>query len=247
MPTLLLSDESLTVQRLIAMTFADHDIQVTSVTDGEAAIARIALDHPDIVLASIASPKQSGYEVSAFVKSAPALATIPVLLLAPAFEAVDDVRLAQARADGVLVKPLDPAQVVTRVKELLAGAAGAATKESPGAAALPRDTATSSGDYFERLDAAIAQRAPLHRSSPLPDDVGAVPTVDDLLNPAAPAPAVTAASSAPIVTDALIEAVTRRVAERLGRAAVRDVVADVVADVAERLIREEIARIRSRT
>jgi len=251
MATLLLSDESPTVQRLIAMAFADQDIQVTSVADGEEAIARIAVDPPDIVLASIATPTRSGYDVAAFVKSAPALASIPVLLLAAAFESVDDARVVQVRADGVLVKPLDPRQVVTRVKALLdrgpaiAGPAG----EAPPAAALPAvpdaQSSDEPGDYFARLDAAIAQRAPLHRASS-PDDVGTVPTVDDLLKPGAPAAAAAVPSSAPVVTDALVDAVTRRVVERLGPAAVREVVADVVAEVAERLIREEIARIRSK-
>jgi DNA-binding response OmpR family regulator len=250
MATLLLSDESPTVQRLIAMTFADQDIQVTSVTDGEEAIARMSVDRPDIVLASIATPRRSGYDVAAFVKSAPALASIPVLLLAAAFEPVDDVRVAQVRADGVLVKPLDPRLVVTRVKALLdrspvAGPAG----EPPHVTALPTAPAAPTaespdegGDYFARLDAAIAQRAPLHRPASA-DDVGTVPTVDDLLKPGTAA-APTVPPSAPVVSEALVDAVTRQVVERLGPGAVRDVVADVVADVAERLIREEIARIR---
>jgi hypothetical protein len=48
------------------------------------------------------------------------------------------------------------------------------------------------------------------------------------------------------VTDALVDEVTRRVVERLGSTTLKEVVAEVVADVAERLIREEIARIRSK-
>ena len=43
-----------------------------------------------------------------------------------------------------------------------------------------------------------------------------------------------------------MDEVTRRVVERLGTGAIRDVVADVVANVSERLIREEIARIRNK-
>src|SRR4051794_24946244 len=119
MATLLLSDDSVTVQRLIAMTFAGHDVQVTAVGDGEDAIARIRQQRPDIVLASIKTPTRSGYDVAAYVKSTPELAGTPVLLLAAAFEPVDDVRVAQVRCDGVMVKPLDPQQVVARVEELL--------------------------------------------------------------------------------------------------------------------------------
>ena len=78
-------------------------------------------------------------------------------------------------------------------------------------------------DYFDRLDAALAARA-----------AGPPPVLD---------PAVEAPGS---VSDTLIEEVTRRVVERLGHDIARDVVIQVVSDVAERLVREEIARIRNK-
>jgi hypothetical protein len=49
----------------------------------------------------------------------------------------------------------------------------------------------------------------------------------------------------PVMTDAMIEDVVRRVVERLGPDAVRAVVADVVSEIAERLVKEEIDRIRN--
>jgi hypothetical protein len=94
-------------------------------------------------------------------------------------------------------------------------------------------------DYFEQLDAALAQRTPAVSPSRSIES-GEVPTLESVLK-TAPA---SAAGREVVVTDALIEEVTRRVIERLGTAAVTGIVADVVADVAERLIREEIARIR---
>jgi len=246
--TLLLSDDSLTVQRLIAVTFADQGIEVTAVGDGEQAIARITQQCPDIVLASIGTPKRTGYDVAAFMKSSPELSATPVLLLAAAFEPVDDVRAAQMRCDGGLVKPLDPQLVVARVTELLRSrAASSVPLPKPIApAVLPlTERAGTADDYFARLDAAFAQRAAVRSALPV-DEVGTVPTVDAVLQPAVPPPAGQPAAT-PLVTDALIDEVTRRVAERLGTAALREVMADVVADVAERLIREEIARIRNRT
>src|SRR5882672_2652567 len=89
---LLLADDSVTIQRVIELTFSGEDIQVIPVGDGEAAIARIPIDKPDIVLADIGMPKRSGYEVCAFVKNNPDFKSIPVLLLAGAFEPVDDAK-----------------------------------------------------------------------------------------------------------------------------------------------------------
>ena len=124
---LLLAHDSVTIQRVIELTFSGEDVQVVAVGDGEQAIARIPAELPDIVLADIAMPKRSGYDVAAFVKGNPELAHIPVLLLAGAFEPVDDAKAEQVGCNGVLVKPFDPQRVIARVRELLDGARGSPT------------------------------------------------------------------------------------------------------------------------
>jgi CheY-like chemotaxis protein len=127
---LLLADDSVTIQRVIELTFSGEDVQVLAVSDGEEAIARIPAEKPDIILADIGMPKRSGYEVSAFVKGRPELAHIPVLLLAGAFEPVDEAKAKEAGCDGVLVKPFEPQHVIARVRELLGGATGSPTQSA---------------------------------------------------------------------------------------------------------------------
>ena len=124
MRKLLLADDSVTIQRVIELTFSGEDIQVVAVNDGEQAIARIPTELPDIVLADIGMPKKGGYDVAAFVKGRADLEHIPVLLLAGAFEPVDQARAEQVRCDGVLIKPFEPRQVIERVRELLEGMKG---------------------------------------------------------------------------------------------------------------------------
>jgi len=136
---LLLADDSITIQRVIELTFSNEDVQVIVVSDGEEAIARIASDRPDIVLADIAMPKRNGYEVAAFVKGRPDLAHIPVVLLAGAFEPVDEARAQQAGSNGVLVKPFEPQHVIARVRELLGGATGNPSAQAT--ADIPRPVA----------------------------------------------------------------------------------------------------------
>ena len=197
---LLLADDSVTIQRVVELTFSGENVQVVTVGDGEQAIARIPLERPDIVLADIGMPKRSGYDVSAFVKGRPDLSHIPVLLLAGAFEPVDDARAQQVKCDGVLVKPFEPQQVVSRVRELVDGARGrgvaafapeASISSSPQhetASAEPgRKTESKLDDYFQGLDAALAvldgkvESRPL-RSPELDDFKGSeVPTLEKLL------------------------------------------------------------------
>jgi CheY-like chemotaxis protein len=128
MRKLLLADDSVTIQRVIELTFSGEDIEVVAVNDGEQAIARIPAEHPDIVLADIGMPKKGGYDVAAFVKGRADLEHIPVLLLAGAFEPVDQARAEQVRCDGVLIKPFEPRQVIERVRELLDGMKGSSAQ-----------------------------------------------------------------------------------------------------------------------
>jgi CheY-like chemotaxis protein len=94
---LLLADDSVTIQRVIELTFADEDVQVIAVGDGKQAINRAQQDPPDIILADVGMPERDGYEVATFIKQTPELKHIPVLLLTGAFEPIDEGR---ARAAG---------------------------------------------------------------------------------------------------------------------------------------------------
>ena len=159
--TLLLADDSVTIQRVIELTFADEDVQVVAVGDGDQAIARLQSSPPDIVLADIGMPGKDGYEVAQFIRQTPALAAIPVVLLTGAFEPVDQERA--AACDGVLAKPFEPQLVITRVKELLAKRPGGlqpagASKAAPQTPAAPAPAAAPNAldEYFDRLDAAFA-------------------------------------------------------------------------------------------
>ena len=167
---LLLADDSVTIQRVIELTFADEDVQVTAVGNGQDAIDRVQRDRPDIILADVGMPERNGYEVAAFVKGDPSTAHIPVVLLTGAFEPVDEGRAPADGCDGVLVKPFEPQIVISRVKDLLAGRAPAGMWNAPGSQGPVRHSAdqdlrgasaaAASNDpleaYFDRLDAAFA-------------------------------------------------------------------------------------------
>ena len=118
---LLLADDSVTIQRVIELTFADEDVQVIAVGDGKQAINRAQQDPPDIILADVGMPERDGYEVATFIKQTPELKHIPVLLLTGAFEPIDEGRARAAGCDGVLVKPFEPQLVINRVKDLISG------------------------------------------------------------------------------------------------------------------------------
>lgn len=129
---ILLADDSITIQKVIELTFSDEDFELHTVGNGQKAIDEIRAIQPDIVLCDIIMPEKNGYEVCEFIKSNDELKHIPVLLLTGAFEPFDQERAKAAGCEGFLAKPFEPQTLISKVKELLAGAQGA-----PAAAPAP--------------------------------------------------------------------------------------------------------------
>ena len=270
--TLLLADDSTTIQRIVELTFASEDISVVSFSDGDHAIAALDRSVPDIVLADVGMPGRNGYELSRYIKSSPPLRHIPVLLLTGAFEPVDQAKALEASCDGILTKPFEPQFVISRVKELL-------RRPKPGTKEEEVE------QYFAELDKAFANLASTPAATPAPAGAAAeeaAPQPDVQAPPVAPAalPAGELAPSAarPSLADAfaallaaersanghnkrptptlvsssralpnddVVERVTQRVLEQLTDKVIRETVADIVQSTTERLVREEIERIKS--
>ena len=296
---LLVADDSITVQRVVELTFSTEGVDVVAVGDGEQAIAAIERERPDLVLADVSMPGRDGYEVAEFVKRTPHLSRTPVVLMTGAFEQIDESRARAVGCDGVLAKPFEPHMVVSLVHQLLEAAAPAAVPGGTAAEAAPRTgfpfepganvsaTTSSLDDYFDRLDEALASAPPPTPRPPEPppsaqprtsgdpaasprasaggassladafssllaEELGearlpserAVETASEVPRAVTPTTAPPPASAV-VVTDELVDAVTRRVIERLSDQVVREVVASTVLDVAERLVREEIEKIKA--
>lgn len=119
-PKLLLADDSLTIQRVINLTFADEGIDVIVVGDGDAALQEIAASKPDIVLADVHMPGPSGYEICSLLRGIDETANTPVILLVGSFEQFDPEEAERVGADAFVTKPFQSIrQLVEQVKELL--------------------------------------------------------------------------------------------------------------------------------
>ena len=122
--TLLLADDSVTIQKVVNLTFADEGIDVTSVGDGNSALDIIRNETPDIVLADVNMPGLDGYEICARVKDDENTAELPVVLLVGSFEPFDEDEAERVKADGYLTKPFQSiSQLVEKVHNLLDGEA----------------------------------------------------------------------------------------------------------------------------
>jgi CheY-like chemotaxis protein len=117
---LLLADDSITVQKVVDLTFADEGIEVIAVSDGEQALALLDTLTPDVVLADVFMPKIGGYEVCDYIKRHEHLRHIPVMLLVGSFEPFDETEARRVGADDYLTKPFQSIrQLVQKVGALL--------------------------------------------------------------------------------------------------------------------------------
>ncbi len=126
---LLLADDSVTIQKVIGISFANEDVTLVTVDNGDDAIAKARELVPDLVLADVVMPGKTGYEVCETIKSDPNLRHIPVLLLTGTFEAFDEDRARQVGAAGHVAKPFEAQILVDQVTQLLAASQAAPPEE----------------------------------------------------------------------------------------------------------------------
>ncbi|HYV04634.1 MAG TPA: response regulator [Blastocatellia bacterium] len=128
---ILLADDSITIQKVVNLTFADEGIDVVAVSNGEMAARRMDEVNPDLVLADIFMPGKNGYELCETIKNNSKFRNIPVVLLVGAFEPFDQAEARRVQADAHLTKPFESRTLVETVRRLLA------KSERPRTAPLP--------------------------------------------------------------------------------------------------------------
>jgi len=225
--SILVADDSITIRKVVELTFAETGIRVESVGSGREALDRIPVLRPDLVLADVVMPEPSGYDVCRAVKDSER--PVPVLLLAGTFEPFDAERARGAGADGHLIKPFESRTLVERVEALLASPPAAVPRPVPPPAPPPEE--------LENVLDDLAAGAP----APAPEkEVAAGEEIDSLLDEAAPdLPGLPSLSLSETDLRRLADLVVSRLAEQI----VREVAWEVVPETAERLVRERLRQL----
>ena len=118
---ILVADDSITIQKIVAMAFANEDVLVEGISNGQEAFEKITEFKPDIVLADADMPGLNGFQLSEKIKNNPDLAHIKVLLLASDFEDFDEVRFKSCQAENHISKPFKSDNIVQMVTKLMEG------------------------------------------------------------------------------------------------------------------------------
>jgi DNA-binding response OmpR family regulator len=116
MAKVLLADDSATMQKVVDVVLREEGFDVQSANNGEEALQKVASYQPDLVFAYIKLPGINGYELTKQIKAS---SNIPVVLLAGAFEPVDDALMQECGADNSLVKPFQTEDLLAIIKKLI--------------------------------------------------------------------------------------------------------------------------------
>ncbi len=150
---LLLADDSITIQKVVELVLAEEDFEIKSVSNGEDALNILSSFKPDIVLADIEMPKVNGYQLCDRIKKSPELSHVPVILLAGAFEPIDEELASEVRADDSVIKPFESQELISKINAVLTMSAAdeeaQAVPLEPDAAVEAEAAAGSGEDVFE--------------------------------------------------------------------------------------------------
>ena len=121
-PVVLIADDDEEVALLLRTYLKPLDCDVLVARDGEEALAVAQSRLPSVVLLDVMMPKRSGWEVCQALKAVQRTSQIGVILVTGRGDVKDRLTGLQVGADDYLVKPFDRAEVLKRVKTVLARA-----------------------------------------------------------------------------------------------------------------------------
>ena len=264
---ILVADDSMTMRRILELTFHGEDASVTAVENGEAALRKASEMTPDIVFADLSLQGMDGYALATAIKAQSGLERTAVIVMASQKHPYDEEKGKAAGVDDHIIKPFDTQNVIERVKQVLGKprvapgrAAAAAPAPSVGRpAAAPMGSKTIAfGKPPQPANAAQGAQAVSPGGPPaVAAGGGGRPAHATAAAAVAQKPAAAPAAAAP-VSAAVVNAsadLERKIgslgltAEQaaavlaLSREVVERVVWEVVPDLAEALIKEEIRRL----
>ena len=117
---ILVVDDDPNVQRLLSYTLKQEGYEVIIAADGDEGFRLWGAENPALILLDVMLPKLDGYQVAAKVRAEEGDAHVPIIMLTAEAEVEQKIRGLRAGADDYLVKPFHPAELLARIKSLLA-------------------------------------------------------------------------------------------------------------------------------
>ncbi len=115
----LVVDDQPQIVRLIQVNLEKEGFEVATAADGEEGLRKVRELLPDLVILDVIMPRKDGFEVLRQMKTEPALASIPVIMLTVKTHNADIVEGLREGAELYLPKPFHPKELVSLVRRVL--------------------------------------------------------------------------------------------------------------------------------
>ncbi len=116
---ILIAEDSPTELRLVSNILERNGYQIITAVDGEDAIQKAGLNHPQLAILDIVMPKKNGFQVTRQLKTTPGTNDIKVLLLSSKKQDSDRFWGIKQGADDYLEKPFDSGRLLEMVQALI--------------------------------------------------------------------------------------------------------------------------------
>ena len=237
---ILLADDSLTIQKVVELTFMEGDYEVSAVSNGDEALTKLEEMSPDVVIADVHMPGADGFEICKATKEHHP--GVPVLLRVGTFEPFEESAAQEVGAEAHLKKPFDSQELLRLVEDLL-GAVMAAEDQGRDVEAADLAEGDSAVDFNEGElgdsfgDADSFEPDPAVVVQP-PEDVTSED--HDLTFSEETTVQESTGTSPAGLSDEDVDRIARRVIELMSDQTVREISWDVIPDLAEIVIKDRI-------
>jgi twitching motility two-component system response regulator PilH len=117
--TVLIVDDSPTETTIFRNALVKAGFRVETAVNGEEGVEAAQRLHPDLILMDVIMPGLNGFQATRMLKRDPATAQIPVIVVTTKSQQTDRAWGLRQGAVDYLVKPVDPKELVARVKVAL--------------------------------------------------------------------------------------------------------------------------------
>ena len=118
MTRVLIVDDDPSICQIVATLLTFEGYQVDTAPDGRAALQRIGVTVPDVVVADVNMPHLNGFELLAALRADPALAVVRVVLASGLTDGAPGTGQAGEQADARIVKPFTRAQLLAALRSV---------------------------------------------------------------------------------------------------------------------------------
>jgi CheY-like chemotaxis protein len=116
---ILVVDDELDVLKVTTYRLKKAGYEVSSATDGKAALEEVRKNRPDFIFLDMRLPGMDGIDVCLLIKQDEALKNIPVVFLTASSDMAHQEKIEEAKADGVLIKPFEAEQLLETVRHFI--------------------------------------------------------------------------------------------------------------------------------